>query len=383
MKKILLLVCLALVSFSARAQEIVTFPGVSPQETAARHAIVVEGAGGAVLMAKDADVRMPTSSMSKVMTMYLVFEAIKNGKLSLNSEVTVSEAAWKQPGSRTFLKVGQVVKVEDLIRGVIVQSGNDSAVALAEAVAGSEGSFAGAMNEKAREMGLTNSHFMNATGLPDPEHYSTARDLAALARVLIRDFPEFYHYYSEKEFTFNGIKQGNRNPLLYRNVGVDGVKTGHTDDAGFGLISSAVRDGRRVVAVVNGLKNMQARADESAKLLDWAYREFGLYTIVKGGEKAAEAKIWLGKTKTVPVGVAESVILTLPRLQRDRVKAEATVAPETIAPIAKGQALGKVTITAPGYDPIERPLVALEDVKELGFFPRAVAKIKRLLGKEE
>lgn len=381
MKKFLVTALLVLASLSARADDIV-FPGAVPVETLAKQAVVVEGAGGAVLMAKNADEHMPTSSMSKVMTMYLVFEAIRNGKFTLETPITISEAAWKQPGSRTFLKIGQIVRVEDLIRGVIIQSGNDSAVALAEAVAGSEGAFAGLMNEKAREMGLTNTHFMNATGLPDPDHFSTARDLAVMARALIRDFPEYYHYYSETEFAFNGIKQGNRNPLLYRNIGVDGVKTGHTDDAGYGLISSALRDGRRVLAVVNGLKSMQERADESAKLLDWAYREFGLYTVVKGGEKAGEAKIWLGKQKSVPVGVAESVIMTLPRAERDQVKAEMTIDPETVAPIAKGQPLGKLTVTAPGYDTIERPLVALADVEQLNFFRRTAAKIKRLMGKE-
>ncbi len=384
MKKIWLALILSLVvSFSAYAQEeTASLTGVSPLETSAKQAVIVEALTGAVLYAKDAEAKMPTSSMSKVLTMYLVFEAIKGGKLSLDSVVTVSEAAWKQQGSRTFLNVGQQVKVEDLIRGVIVQSGNDAAVALAEAVAGSEGTFAGLMNDKARELGMTSSHFMNATGLPDPEHYSTARDLATLAVALMRDFPEFYHYYSETEFTFNNIKQGNRNPLLYRNIGVDGMKTGHTEDAGYGLISSALREERRVVTIVNGLKSMQERADESAKLLDWAYREFALYKLVTAGEKAGEAKVWLGQNKAVSVAPAQTISLTLPRALRGQVKTEASVAAETEAPIVKGQVLGKLTLIAPGHAPKEIPLIAMEDVQKLGFFERTVLKIKRMLGKE-
>ncbi len=384
MKKLWLAFVLSLTfSFSAYAQEAATPSVLSPLETSARQAVIVEASSGEVLFAKDADARMPTSSMSKVLTMYLVFDAIKKGKLSLDSVVTVSETAWKQQGSRTFLNIGQQVKVEDLVRGVIVQSGNDAAVALAEAVAGSEGSFAGLMNDKARELGMTGSHFMNATGLPDPEHYSTARDLATLAVALMRDFPEFYHYYSETEFTFNNIKQGNRNPLLYRNIGVDGMKTGHTEDAGYGLISSARREDRRVVAVVNGLKTMQERADESAKLLDWAYREFALYKLVTAGEKAGEAKVWLGKAKLVPIAPAQTVSLTLPRMLRDTVSIEASVTTETEAPIAKGQPLGKLVLKVPaGHAPMEISLVAMEAVEKLGFFERAVLKIKRMLGKE-
>ena len=231
--------------------------GLSPLETLAKQAIVIEGKIGSVLYEKEADASMPTSSMSKVLTMYLVFEAIKDGKLTLETPVTISEAAWRQTGSRTFMDLGESTKVEDLIRGVIIQSGNDAAVALAEAVAGSESSFASLMNEKAQKLGMTHSHFVNATGLPDPQHYSTARDLAILAQALMRDFPEHYHYYSETEFTYHNIRQGNRNPLLYRNIGVDGMKTGHTDAAGYGLIATALRDGRRIVAVVNGLTSMQ------------------------------------------------------------------------------------------------------------------------------
>ncbi len=381
MKKTLLVLAVLAMSFPARAQTS-PFSGVPSLETTAKQAIIMEAAGNTVLYEKNADEKMPTSSMSKVMTMILVFDAIRKGKLALDTQVTVSEAAWKQPGSRTFLKIGQRVGLEDLVRGVIVQSGNDAAVALAEAVAGSEGAFAGLMNEKAREMGLAGTRFMNATGLPDPDHYSTARDLAFLALSLIRDFPEFYHYYSEKEFLFNGIKQGNRNPLLYRDGGVDGVKTGHTEEAGYGLISSAFRDGRRVIAVINGVASMQARADESAKLLDWAYREFGLYPLLKTETKLADAKVWLGESKNVAVGAAKNLDLAVPRMQREQVKIELFANAETEAPIQKGQGLGRIVVTAPGHKQIDVPLVALEDVKRLGFFAGLVARAKRLMGKE-
>lgn len=381
MKKFFLALALAFLVSSAQAEPI-TLGGVAPAETLAKQAVVVEAATGAVLYAKDSETKMPTSSMSKVLTMYLVFDAIKKGRLALDSTLTVSENAWKQQGSRSFLAIGQQVKVEDLVRGVIVQSGNDASVVLAEAVGGSEGGFAGMMNEKARELGLTNSHFVNATGLPDDAHYSTARDLAVMALALLRDFPEFYHYYSEKEFTFNGIKQGNRNPLLYRNIGVDGIKTGHTEAAGYGLIASALRDGRRVITVLNGMNSMQARADESAKLLDWAYREYGLYQLVKAGEKISDAKVWLGKKKTVEVAGDKDLYLSLPRLQRDQVKLSLSLNAETQAPIQKGQGMGKLVVTAPGYDPAEVSAVAMEDVERLGFFARMIAKLKRLVGKE-
>jgi len=239
------------------------------------------------------------------------------------------------------------------------------------------------MNDKARELGMTNSHFMNATGLPDPEHYSTAHDLAVLALAMIETYPEYYHYYSEKEFTFNDIKQGNRNPLLYRNIGVDGMKTGHTEGAGFGLIASAMRDGRRVVMVVNGLTSMQERADEPAKLLDWAFREFAFYPILKVDEKIADAKVWLGQAALVPLGSAQPFGLTLPRVQHDQVKTELRLNGEVEAPIRKGQVLGQVLIAAPGYQTMSVPLVALSDVERLGFFASSIAKVKRMLGKTE
>jgi D-alanyl-D-alanine carboxypeptidase (penicillin-binding protein 5/6) len=252
---------------------------------------------------------------------------------------------------------------------------------LAEAVSGSESSFATLMNDKAREFKMIHSHFVNATGLPDPNHYSTARDLAVLAQHLINEHGQYYHYYSETEFTYNNIKQGNRNPLLYRNMGVDGVKTGHTEDAGYGLIASAVRENRRVITVVNGLSSMQERADEPAKLIEWAYREYGFFSLLNTTDKVAEAKIWLGNVPSVGLAAGKELNEVLPRAVKDKIQVVYEVNPETEAPILKGQQLGKATISIPDVPPIEVPLVAMEDVKRLSV-PKALwYKFLRLLKK--
>jgi len=353
---------------------------VAPVDTAAKQAFLIDANTGTVLYAKDADTPMAPSSMSKLMTIYLAFEALKTGKLTMDQELTTSEHAWRQEGSRTFLNVGQKARVEDLLRGVIVQSGNDAAVVLAEGLGGSEPNFAEVMNAKARDLGLNNSHFTNSTGLPDPQHYMTARDLGLLATALIRDFPDLYHYFAETEFIWNNIKQGNRNPLLYRNMQVDGLKTGHTDDGGYGLTASALRDGRRLVLVLNGMNDMQMRADESAKLLDWGYREFGLYPVAKAGAEMATAKIWLGQSSSVPLLAAETVALTLPRNARPGLKASVSYNEPIVAPITKGQPLGKLTVIAPGMEAKEIPLLAGEDVPRVGLLKQIKAKLRYLAG---
>ncbi len=387
LKRFLLIISLLLIVSRAFAEEAPSSPAsqspdVAPLETIAKFVALVEAATGDVLFAKDADAQMSTSSMSKVLTMYIVFEAIRDGKLSLTTEVPVSERAWKQEGSRMFINPGDKVKVEDLVRGVIVQSGNDAAVALAEAVAGSEEQFAELMNAKAQQLGMNGSHFKNATGLPDPDHYSTAGDLAKLAHATIRDFPEYYHYYAEIDFTYNNIKQGNRNPLLYRNMGVDGLKTGHTSEAGFGMIASSLRDGRRLIMVVNGLKNMQERADESARILDWGYREYGLYPVLKKDAKMAEAKVWLGVSRTVDVQPEKDVMLSLPRSARNGLKVTLNYNQPITAPIIAGQVVGSANIEIPDKDSMSIPLVAGSDVAQVGFIDRIILKLKMLIGKE-
>ncbi|TNE30304.1 MAG: D-alanyl-D-alanine carboxypeptidase [Alphaproteobacteria bacterium] len=351
------------------------------QSTKAEEAIIIDHETGTVLLEKNADQRMPTSSMSKTMTIYLVFQALKEGRLKLDDKMAVSEKAWRKGGSKMFVKVGDHVKVEDLIRGVVIQSGNDATIVLAEGISGNEDVFAESLTQQAQAMGMSNSHFVNASGWPDPDHYSTARDLAILARHLLTDFPEYYHYFGEKSFKYNDIDQPNRNPLLFRNIGADGIKTGHTEDAGFGLMGSAVRNGRRLVVVVNGLKSEAERADESARLLEWAFRSFENRTLIKAGETVEEAPVWLGAKKIVPLVTEKDVYVTIPVLQSERDKLNVTLSYEAplAAPIAKGDAVGMLKVEVAGLESHEFKLVAGEAVAELGLFARTLAKAKQLL----
>lgn len=349
-------------------------------DTAAKQAIIVDATTGQVLFEKNADARMPTSSMSKTMTIYMVFEALKDGRLKLDSELPVSEKAWRMQGSKMFVEVGKTVKVEDLIRGVIVQSGNDATIVLAEGLAGTEESFASAMTAKARELGMDDSSFMNASGWPDPNHYSTARDLSTLALHLVKDFPDYYKYYAETEFTWHGIKQPNRNPLLYRNIGADGIKTGHTEAAGYGLIGSGARDGRRVVMVLNGMESDKQRAEESARLLDWALRDFENVSFFKPGETVEEAVVVMGKANTVPLITDKELFVTIPKYNKDKIEVQAVYKGPLEAPIAKGQEVGKLVVRLPEREPMELPLKAGADVEKLGFFAGSVEKMKLFLG---
>jgi D-alanyl-D-alanine carboxypeptidase (penicillin-binding protein 5/6) len=322
---------------------------------------------------------MPPASMSKIMTTYLVFERLKDGRLSLDDELLVSEKAWRMGGSKMFVEVGNRVRVEDLLRGVIVQSGNDACIVLAEAIGGTEEGFAEMMTNKARDLGMTTSTFANATGWPDPNHRMTARELALLAQHVITDFPEYYHYYAETEFTWNDIRQSNRNPLLYMSVGADGLKTGHTEEAGYGLTASAERNGRRVVLVVNGLESQKARSEESARLVDWAFREFENYALFQPGEVVEQGEVWLGDKATVPLVIPDGLKITLAR--RARADMKVTVSYDTVipAPIEQGQEVARLTVSAPDTDPVVAPLVAGESVERLGVFGRVTAALKYLI----
>jgi D-alanyl-D-alanine carboxypeptidase (penicillin-binding protein 5/6) len=348
-------------------------------ETQAEEAFLVDFETGAVLLDKNADQLMPPSSMSKMMTTYMVFERLREKLLSLDDKFTVSEKAWRMGGSKMFVEVGSQVRVEDLLRGVIVQSGNDACIVLAEGIAGSEEAFAEQMTVRARELGMTQSIFRNSTGWPDPNHMTTARELAILAKHIIEDHPEFYHYYAEKEFTWTDIRQGNRNPLLYRNVGADGLKTGHTEDAGYGLTASAVQNERRLILVVNGLPSMQARADESDRLLSWGFREFSNYAIFKAGDTVDEAQVWLGAEETVPLVIADDLKVTLPRNDRNGMQVAVVYDAPIPAPIPAGQEIAKLRVTWPGGVPVEVPLQAGQDVEQLGPFGRIAASVKFLL----
>ncbi|WP_018633032.1 D-alanyl-D-alanine carboxypeptidase family protein [Neomegalonema perideroedes] len=344
---------------SARAE-------VAPFETAARAAMLIDHASGAVLFSKEADVSIPPASMSKLMTAYLVFESLKSGRLNLDDRLRVSEKAWRMGGSKMFVRVNDQIRVEDLLRGVIIQSGNDACIVLAEAIAGSEEAFAVRMTAKARELGMSQSTFMNATGWPHPEHRMSARDLAIIAERILTDFPEYYHFYGEREFTWEDIRQANRNPLLGV-PGADGLKTGHTEEAGYGLVGSALRDGRRLTLVVSGLDSENQRAQEAERLLNWGFREFETFTVGHPGLKVGEAEVWIGEKPSVSLVVEKPLTLTAPVGAREQVQAEIVYQGPAPAPIQQGQRLGALRVSAPGIDPIEIPLVAGEEVAKGGF----------------
>ncbi len=348
-------------------------------ETTAREAFIIDVATGRVLLDKNADDSMPPASMSKIMTTYLVFERLKDGRLSLDDTLPVSEKAWRKAGSKMFVKVGDQVRVEDLLRGVIVQSGNDACIVLAEGLGGTEEAFAFEMTRKGREIGLTGSSFVNATGWPDPNQRMTARDLATLAMRIITDFPEYYHYYSETEFTYAGIRQSNRNPLLYKSLGADGLKTGHTEEAGYGLTASAMQGDRRVVLVLNGLESQRARSEESQRLIGWAFREFGNYTLFEAGQTVEEAGVWLGVEPTVPLIAERDLTVTLSRKARLDMVVTVVYDGPIPAPLEVGQQIATLVVTAPGEETIEVPLVAGAAVERLGFAGRVTASIKHLI----
>ena len=334
-------------------------------ETQAKHALVLEMETGVVLLDKGADERIPPASMSKIMTAYIVFGMLKEGRAKLTDELPVSERAWRLQGSKMFVPIGGRISIDDLLKGVIIQSGNDACLVLAEGLAGSEEAFVELMNQKAKEIGLKDSHFANVSGLPDPDHWMTARDLATLAIRTINDFPEYYHYYSEMDYDFNNIKQGNRNPLLYKNVGADGLKTGHTEEAGYSLTASVVRDNRHIILVMSGLPTMKARAQESERLIEWAFREFGDYRLFAAGDKVDDGEGWLGAEPKVPLTVDKDFVVTLPRKARTDMKVTVEYDRPIPSPVQKGETVGKVVMTAPDMTPVEAPLVAAASVERM------------------
>ena len=349
---------------------------LGPIDTAAKWAVVLDFNSGATLLDKEADAPMPPSSMTKLMTMYIVYGLLKSGRLSLNQELPVSERAWKMQGSKMFVPLGGQVRVEDLVRGVIVQSGNDACIVLAEAIAGSEEQFVDLMNQKAKELGLTATHFRNCTGWPDPDQRMSCRDIAILARHLIQDYPDYYHYDSERVFTYNGIKQENRNPLVQKGL-ADGLKTGHTDAGGYGLVASAQRGNRRIIIVVNGLTSMHQRGEEGEKLLEWAFREFEDVTLFSAADTVEDAKVWLGTHSTVPLVGGQDLTITMPRQWRQSAKIEVRYESPILAPISRGEVLGKLMVSGQGVPAMEVPLLAGADVPRLGLPGRAMALVSR------
>ncbi len=346
------------------------------QTTKAKQAVIIDMQTGAVLFSKSANQRMPTSSMSKVMTIYMVFEALKEGRLNLSDELMVSKKAWKKGGSKMFVEVGKTVKVEDLIRGVVIQSGNDATIVLAEGIAGDEDVFAEIMTSKAKELGMENSQFKNASGWPNPDHFSTAYDLAILAQRLINDFPQYYYYFAEKKFRYNNITQENRNPLLYKNIGADGIKTGHTEIGGYGLMTSAERDGRRLVLVVNGLDSAKDRASESARLLEWGFRAFENTKLFEKDQVIEQADVFMGQKPTVDLVIKEDVFSSVPVAKRKDIEVKIKYDAPFPAPVSAGEKVGMMSVDIPGMGLKTYPLYTDEDIGELGFMPKMMEKAR-------
>ncbi|MDX2506796.1 MAG: D-alanyl-D-alanine carboxypeptidase family protein [Gammaproteobacteria bacterium] len=329
---------------------------------AAKSYILIDHNSNKILAQNNADEPMAPASITKVMTAYVIFSELEEGNIKLDDMVTVSKKAWKTQGSRMFIKVNSKVSVQDLLQGMIIQSGNDASVALAEHIAGSEDTFAALMNQHAQELGMTNTHFLNSTGLPDPEHKTSAKDLAILANALIKRFPEYYKWYSTREFTYNKITQPNRNKLLWRDNSVDGMKTGFTEDAGYCLLSSAKRNNMRLVSVVLGTKSTGARAQESQKLLNYGFRFYESHVIYPVGKALKNIRIYKGAHEQLPVGVAKDIAVTIPRGQYKNLKPSININTPLEAPVNKGQQLGKVEIKLNGKLLTSSPLIALNTI---------------------
>jgi serine-type D-Ala-D-Ala carboxypeptidase (penicillin-binding protein 5/6) len=338
----------------------------------ARSHILVDFNSGEVLSEKDADARMDPASITKLMTAYAVFSELRKGRMALDELVTVSERAWRTGGSRTFIQVGTRVSIEDLIRGMIIQSGNDASVALAEHTAGTEAAFADLMNEYARRLGMVNTNFRNATGLPGEDHYSSARDIALLAAAIIREYPEFYQFYSEREFTYNNISQRNRNQMLWRDPTVDGMKTGMTDAAGYCLVSSAQRDGMRLISVLLGTTSAKARADATQSLLNWGFRFYESHRLYAAGETVTTARLWKGQLDTLNIGLLQDLWITLPRGRYELLQASLELQSPMIAPLTTEDTVGRLRVSFEDRAIAERELHPLAGSGEGDIMRRAL-----------
>ncbi|MGI9439232.1 MAG: D-alanyl-D-alanine carboxypeptidase family protein [Parvibaculales bacterium] len=353
-------------------------------ETKASYALLLDVETGVALFAKNADARMSPASMSKLMTVLMAFEGLESGAIDGDEAFFVSDDAWRRGGagsggSTMFLKARSRVSVLDLLRGVIIQSGNDACIALAEGMAGSEPAFAELMTERAQELGMSRSNFTNSTGLPDPDHKTTPRDLAILARQLITNHADYYRLFSERDFTWNNIRQTNRNPLLYANIGADGLKTGHTQESGYGLVASAEQNGRRLILVINGLNSKRERAREARKLMTYGFRNFQRDLLVEAGQTVTELPVWHGEDATVKVTTDQRFDIVVPRSGRRKMVATVTYEKPVLAPIRAGDRLGKLRVTLPGLVPQEVDLVAADDVDKGGVFSRAISSLIYLI----
>jgi D-alanyl-D-alanine carboxypeptidase (penicillin-binding protein 5/6) len=339
-------------------------PIPAPPDVAATGYLLIDFLSGKVLAEKGAGQRLDPASLTKIMTAYAVFHELKQGNIQLEDKVLISEKAWRTPGSRMFVEVGKQVKVTDLIKGMIIQSGNDACVALAEHIAGSEATFAELMNNHAYRLGMANTHFDNSTGLPHENHYTTPSDIAKVAIATIREFPEYYAWYHEKSFVFNNIEQHNRNKLLWRDESVDGIKTGHTEDAGYCLVASALRDNMRLISVVMGTKSEEARAKASQSLLNYGFRFYETHQLYAAGETLNRARIWKGENENLPLGLSQDLNITIPRHQYQNLDAQLEVKPKIMAPIERGEVLGQVHVTLDGEPVASVDLIALKGVAD-------------------
>ncbi len=344
-------------------------------EIPAKAYLLIDQHSGYILASKNRDERIEPASLTKLMTAYVVFYEIQSGSISLEDQVKISEKAWRMKGSRMFIEVNKHVSVEELLKGMIIQSGNDASVALAEHVGGSEEAFVTLMNKHAQSMGLQNTHFMNSTGWPNPDHYTSAHDLARIAMALIRDFPDYYPWYKIKEYTYNNIKQYNRNRLLWLDDRVDGLKTGHTESAGYCLIASAKQGDMRLISIVLGTPSENARASASRALLNYGFRFYETFVLHKAGEPLTSMRIWKGEVESLPLGLKDTLYITAPRGSRKQIKANMNIDSMIIAPAKKGQAFGAVNVMLGEEQLAQRPLVALEDVAEGGLWRKLVDNI--------
>ena len=372
-KRFFLASAFLLAAVSVQAQQVLI---PAPPKLSATAYLLVDAVTGEVLVEHNADTQVEPASLTKLMTGYIVSSEIAQGRLGLNDMVNISVKAWRKGGSKMFVQEGTQVSVEDLLRGVIIQSGNDASIALAEHVAGSEEAFVDIMNQKAALLGMHNTVFKNSTGWPAEGHLTTARDQAIMARAVINDYPEHYGKYSEKYFSYNGINQANRNRLLFRDDSVDGLKTGHTDAAGYCLVASAKRDGMRLIAVVMGTASEAARATETQQLLSYGFRYYQTQPVYTAGEELRRTRVWAGQSDDVALGVADDLVLTIPRGSQGALEAKMHIDETIKAPVTQGQELGNLTIDLNGERLADVPLVAMEEVEQAGFFARLWSNIK-------
>ncbi|MFI3155509.1 MAG: D-alanyl-D-alanine carboxypeptidase family protein [Methylococcaceae bacterium] len=371
-----------LIATTANAEDAEITTPAAPTIAASGY-ILINYDSGKVLAENNADVKLAPASLTKIMSVYVVFREISNGHLHLDDLVTISQKAWETPGSRMFIEVGNQVKVEDLLKGVIIQSGNDASVALAEHIAGDETTFADMMNQHAARLGMKNSHFEDSNGLPIENHYTTARDLAILTQALIKEFPDYYRWFSQKEFTFNNIVQHNRNQLLSRDETVDGVKTGFTDAAGYCLVASALRNDMRLISVVMGASSPNARANENQNLLNYGFRFFEAHKLYQGKTSLTEARIWKGDTKNIQLGLAEDLYVAIPRRHYNDLKAVMTIDKKITAPVKEGTKLGSVNVTLKDEVVASKDLIALKSVEQGNIVQRIYDSAMMMLEKPD